>query len=139
MILTYHSIGNPEGWGYYPFAEFERDLDHIAANDFWSGNLDEVTAYIKERNALDIQIVRYFGVGTPKQFELTIGDGLDNALYDEPLTFEFNFNPELRVRWVHFDPPIGDESSFAIEEDRLQVELVPDERRYALVLERASE
>jgi len=139
VILTYHSIGNPEGWGYYPFAEFERDLDHIAANDFWSGNLDEVTAYIKERNALDIQIVRYFGVGTPKQFELTIGDGLDNALYDEPLTFEFNFNPELRVRWVHFDPPIGDESSFAIEEDRLQVELVPDERRYALVLERDSE
>ena len=83
--------------------------------------------------------MRYFGVGAPKQFELTIGDGLDNTLYDEPLTFEFNFNPEHRVRRVHFDPPIGEVSSFEVEADRLRVHMVPDERRYALVLERDTE
>ena len=139
LILTYHAIGNPEAWGYYPLPEFERDLDYIAGRDFWNGNLDAITAYIQERNALDIQIVRYFGVGAPKQFELTIGDGLDNRLYDEPLTFEFNFNPEHRVRRVHFDPPIGGVSSFEVEADRLRVHMVPDERRYALVLERDTE
>lgn len=139
VILTYHAIGNPEGWGYYPMEEFERDLDYIAANDYWSGNLDAVTAYIQERNALDIQVVRYFGVGTPRQFELTIGDGLDNTLYDEPLTFDLSFNPELQVQRVHFDPAIGAVSSFEVTADRLRLELVPDERRYALVIERAAE
>ena len=139
VILTYHAIGNPEGWGYYPLAEFERDLDYIGATDFWNGNLDAITMYIQERNALDIQIVRYFGIGTPKLYELTIGDGLDNALYNEPLTFELSFNPELQVRQVHFDPPIGGASTFVVEEDRLRLELVPDEQRYALTLERDSE
>lgn len=139
IILTYHSIGNPEGWGFYPLPEFERDLDYIAAADFWSGNLDAVSAYIQERNALDIQIVRYFGVGTPSQYELMIGDGLDNAIYDEPLTFDFSFNPELNVRGVRIDPPVDGASFFAVEDDRLRLNIVPDERRYALVLERGSE
>ncbi|MEE3258878.1 MAG: hypothetical protein VX293_06685 [Candidatus Latescibacterota bacterium] len=138
IILTYHSIGNPEGWGYYPLPEFERDLDYIAAADFWSGNLDAVSAYIQERNALDVKIVRYFGIGTPSQYELTIGDGLDNAVYDEPLTFELSFNPELNVREVHIDPPVDGASSFVVADNRLRLEIVPDERRYALVLERSN-
>ena len=55
------------------------------------------------------------------------------------VTFEFNFNPEHRVRRVHFDPPIGGVSSFEVEADRLRVHMVPDERRYVLVLERDTE
>lgn len=137
VILTYHSIGAPEGWGYYPFEEFKRDLDYIAAADFWSGNMDAVATYIQERNALDIQIVRYFGVGIPRQYELIIGDGLDNAIFDEPLTFDFHFNPELGVQRVHFQPEIEGESSFAVQDHSLRLELLPDERRYEVVLERA--
>ena len=84
--MTYHSIGHPEGWGYYPHAEFIRDLDFIKANDFWSGKFASIAAYIQERNALDIQIARYFGRDMPNRFEFILSDGLDNDLYDEPLT-----------------------------------------------------
>ena len=136
VILTYHSIGNREGWGYYPVEEFELDVAYIAQTDMWSGNMDAVSAYIQERNALDIKVVRYFGIGTPKQYELTIGDGLDNAVYDEPLTFELRFNPELDVHGVRIDPPVKGGSSFAVQDDILRLNILPDERRYALVLER---
>ena len=43
------------------------------------------------------------------------------------------------MRRVYFDPPIGKVSSFEVEADRLRVHMVPDERRYALVLERDTE
>ena len=56
-----------------------------------------------------------------------------------PLTFDLSFNPELQVQRVHFDPAIGAVSSFEVTADRLRLELVPDERRYALVIERAAE
>ena len=136
VILTYHSIGNSEGWGFYPAHEFELDVGYIARSGMWSGNMDAVAAYIQERNALDIKVVRYFGIGTPKQYELSIGDGLDNAVYDEPLTFEFRFNPEFDVQGIRIDPPVEGGSSFAVEDDVLRLNIVPDERRYALVLER---
>ena len=135
-IMTYHSIGHPEGWGYYPHAEFVRDLNFIKANDFWSGNFASISAYIQERNALDIQIARYFGRELPSKFEFILSDGLDNNIYDEPLTFEFRFNPELDVQGVRIDPPVEGASYFMVYENILRLNIVPDERRYALVLKR---
>ncbi len=136
IIMTYHSIGYPEGWGYYPYREFVRDLDFIRANDFWSGNLDAIAAYTQERNALDISIARYFGRQMPDQFELTIGDGLDNRLFNEPLTLDFRFNDELAVQGVRITPPPADgQTHFVVEENRLRLHMVPDERHYTLILE----
>jgi hypothetical protein len=136
IIMTYHSIGNPDGWGYYPYREFVRDLNFIRANDFWSGNLDAIAAYTQERNALDISIARYFGRQMPDQFELTIGDGLDNRLFNEPLTLDFDFNGELAVQSVRITPPpTGGQTHFTVSENRLRLHMIPDERQYTLVLE----
>ncbi len=136
-IMTYHSIGYPDGWGYYPYFEFVRDLDFIKANDFWSGNFASVAAYIQERNALDIQIARYFGRKMPDQFQFIMGDGLDNDVYNEPLTLDFRFNPELAVRSVRLTPtPVAGQEHFAVESNRLRLNMVPDERLYTLSLER---
>ena len=136
-IMTYHAIGHPEGWGYYPYVEFVRDLDFIRANDFWSGNLASVAAYIQERNALDIQIARFFGSQMPNSFELFIGDGLDNDVYDEPLTLDFQFNPDLGVRAARITPtPVAGQERFIVEENHLRLNMVPDERLYTLSLER---
>lgn len=138
-IMTYHSIGHPEGWGYYPHAEFIRDLDFIKANDFWSGKFASIAAYIQERNALDIQIARYFGRDMPNRFEFILSDGLDNDLYDEPLTLDFTFNPDLNVRFAHIHPSQANgQNRFAVVEDRLRLNMVPDERLYALTIERES-
>jgi hypothetical protein len=137
IIMTYHSIGYPEGWGYYPYREFVRNLDFIRSNDFWSGNLDAIAAYVQERNALDISIARYFGRQMPDQFELKIGDGLDNQTFDEPLTLDFHFADELAVQGVRITPaPTGDQTHFVVSQNRLRLHVVPDERQYTLVLER---
>lgn len=137
--MTYHSIGHPEGWGYYPHAEFIRDLDFIKANDFWSGKFASIAAYIQERNALDIQIARYFGRDMPNRFEFILSDGLDNDLYDEPLTLDFTFNPDLNVRFARIHPSQANgQNRFAVVEDRLRLNMVPDERLYALTIERES-
>ena len=113
-----------------------RDLNFIRANDFWSGNLDAIAAYTQERNALDISIARYFGRQMPDQFELTIGDGLDNRLFNEPLTLDFDFNGELAVQSVRITPPpTGGQTHFTVSENRLRLHMIPDERQYTLVLE----
>ena len=137
--MTYHSIGHPEGWGYYPHAEFVRDLNFIKANDFWSGNFASISAYIQERNALDIQIARYFGRELPSKFEFILSDGLDNNIYDEPLTFDMTFNPDLKVRFARIHPSQDDgQNRYAVVEDRLRMNMIPDERLYTLTIERES-
>ncbi len=55
-ILMYHAVGNLDGWGYYPIAEFERDLDWLQANDVWVAHLDQCCAYIKEKQALQVSV-----------------------------------------------------------------------------------
>ena len=135
VILTYHSIGYPEGWGYYPYEEYLRDLNFIAREDFWSGNLDAVAAYIQERNALDINIVRYFGSETPRSYDIIISDQLNNALFNEPLTLDFTFNPQLNVQKVYIDPPVEKRTVFPVVDNKMRLHVVPNERRYTLVLE----
>lgn len=135
VILMYHSIGFPEGWAYYPYEEFLQDLNFIKGEDFWSGNLDAVAAYIQERNALDINIVRYFGSETPRNYDIIISDQLDNTLFNEPLTLDFTFNPQLNVQKVYIDPPVEEQTAFPVADNKMRLHMVPDERRYTLVLE----
>ncbi len=66
-----------------------------------------------------------------------MGDGLDNDVYNEPLTLDFRFNPELAVRSVRLTPtPVAGQEHFAVESNRLRLNMVPDERLYTLSLER---
>jgi hypothetical protein len=135
-LMTYHSIGVVDGWGYYPYREFIKDLNFIKRRDFWSGNFDAVAAYIQERNALDIRIARYFGSNRPNQFELVVGDALDNTIFNEPLTLDFIFNAELPdISGVRITPPIGGETNFAVINGQMRLHMVPNERQYTLVLE----
>ena len=50
LITTYHSIGNPEGWGYYDFKSFAKDVDAIMERDFWITSMDSVTSYVLIKN-----------------------------------------------------------------------------------------
>jgi len=135
VILMYHSIGYPDGWAYYPYMEFWKDLQFISREDFWSGNLDAVAAYIQERNALDIRIIPYFGDDVPREYIIIVGDGLDNAVFYEPLTLDFTFNSASNVQKVSIDPPIDGQTSFAVVDGKMRLHMIPDERQYSLILE----
>ena len=87
IILMYHAIGIPEGWSYYPIADFEQDLDAIVERDFWSANFDAAACYLQERAQLRIALLGVDAtVSTVRRFRIGLDDGLPDSLYSEPLT-----------------------------------------------------
>ncbi|MCC7261733.1 MAG: hypothetical protein IT369_04330 [Candidatus Latescibacteria bacterium] len=134
VILMHHAVGIPEGWGYFPLAEFERELDFLAGHDFWSGNMDMTALYIKERNAFAPRLQRVGKKQGHREFSLVLADGLDNTTYDQPLTFELRFDTRLKGDSLHVEPAIAGRSDFPLIERALRLEAVPDEQAYLLSL-----
>lgn len=87
VILTYHAIGIPEGWGYYPVDDFRRDLEAIQARYIWSANMEAAAAYIAERSMLQFTLTGFKTSKREIQFDIKIDDGLPDWIYNEPLTF----------------------------------------------------
>ena len=91
LILTYHSIGDPNGWGYYPMAEFKTDLDEILLRDFWNASFDDITLYLHERQSVHLSGSRIVDEHlATHSFEITLSDDLPNDLYDQPFTLLFD-------------------------------------------------
>ena len=68
-----------------------------------------------------------------KQFEIYIGDGLDNTIYSEPLTLDFSFDESLSVQSVRIQPsPTVGDTIFTVDQNRLRLHVVPRERQYTL-------
>ena len=88
VILMYHAVGIPEGWGYYPLPEFERDLDWLVGNDVWVTHLDEGCAYIRQRAQVDIGVEPVEHIPGCRSYDVTLDDGLDPRVYDQALSFE---------------------------------------------------
>ena len=134
LILMYHSLGFPEGWGYYPREEFIKDIDLIAANDFWSGNTDNVACYIQERNAFFVDIDETkFGKGM-FTYRVRFCDGLNNAIYDQPLTLELTFDPLANVDTMHIEPAAEGSTDFSVVDNKLRLDIIPDEQKYFITL-----
>ena len=90
VILTYHAIGKPESWGWYDYDEFRKDIQSIAARDFWTASMNDITLYVRERaNAVITVEVVEGSVGT-ESIEITLSDGLNNVRFNQPLTILFD-------------------------------------------------
>jgi len=135
VILLYHAIDIPEGWGYYPLEDFTQDLAQIAASDFWSANLDQAAAYIQERNTFELEIVGYKESRQSRAFQLRFRDRRDNAIYDQPLTLDFHFNPELPIRAVHLEPPLGSSMDVPLTDHRLRLNVIPKGQKHWMRLD----
>jgi len=137
VILMYHAVGFPDEWGYYPVYEFVRDIDRIAAGDAWCGNMDAVACYIRERNAFTFETVPVESGGANPAFDLVFRDGLDNGVFDQPLTLRFDFDDSVSVREMHCDPPLGGLTVYPVIGNEVTVNAVPDEktRRIRLYIE----
>ena len=123
VILMYHAIGIPEGWSYYPLAEYHRDLAQIAGGDYWSANLDQAAAYLRERLALQVAVE-----SVPHRsgaYRLTFDDALPDDLYDQPLTVDLELAAGSSVRTILVDPPIGGVASFEVQEGVARLDLPP--------------
>ena len=73
--------------------------------------------------------------GEGLRYKLRFTDGLDNDFYNQPLTLIFTFEGERSVERVRFVPPLGALGEFDVVNKRMQLDAVPDERRYVMHVE----
>lgn len=135
VILTYHNIGRPEGWGWYDGEEFRKDVRAVAGRDFWNAPLNDITLYARERERAAIAITAIGNYRTAAGYvELTLADGLDNGRFDQPLTVLF----EQPAEWVGKTFTVAQDDivvgEFRFDTRRAMISLLPNERPYTLRL-----
>ncbi|MCE5252555.1 polysaccharide deacetylase family protein [bacterium] len=130
LIIMYHALGFPDSWGYYPREEFIKDIDLIAASDFWSGNTDMVACYIQERNAFYVDIDDVDVSKSILTYKVKFCDGLDNGIYDQPLTLELTFDHGVQAETVHIEPAIEGVTDFTVADNKIRIDVLPNEKPY---------
>src|SRR5262245_15168052 len=86
LILTYHSIDKPKGYGFYPLAGVQSDVEAIKARDIWVASINDATLYVRERAAARVSFRWIERAGTRSALEVSVADGLPPDVYDLPLT-----------------------------------------------------
>ena len=132
VILTYHAIGKPEWWGWYDWDEFRKDVQSIAARDFWTASMNDITLYVRERENAVITVDVVEGNAGTESIEITLSDGLDNVRFNQPLTILFDQPTDWvgRTFTVSQNGEVLDELVFDTEAAALS--LKPNERPYVL-------
>ena len=132
VILTYHAIGKPEWWGWYDWDEFRKDVQSIAARDFWTAPMNDITLYVRERENAVITVEPVEGSGGTESIEITLSDGLDNVRFNQPLTILFDQPTDWvgRPFTVSQNGEVLDELVFDTQAAALS--LKPNERPYVL-------
>ena len=132
LILTYHAIGQPEWYGWYHWEEFQKDVQSIAARDFWSASMNDITLYVRERERAVITVDVVEGGSGAESIAITLSDGLDNARFNQPLTILFDQPADWigRPFAVFQDGELLDE--FVFDTKSAMIALPPNERAYVL-------
>ena len=133
IILVYHNIGKPGGYGWYDWGEFQKDVRSIAARDFWVAPMNEITLYAREREAATLR-VETFGDPVIEHIEITLScGGLDPAVFDRPLTVMFGQPADwagVPLVLSQDGVPLGE---FVFDgDDDVSLSLVPSGRPYVL-------
>lgn len=83
-VFLLHGIDNDGGYSPVAADQFDGHLSYVKSHDadYWVGSFVDVAKYIKERDA--VSIVENLSNGD--SIKVTVGDGLDNEIYNRPLT-----------------------------------------------------
>ena len=132
VILTYHSIGQTH-WGWYDWGEFRKDVQSIAARDFWTASMNDITLYVRERENAVITVEVIEGSAGTESIEITLSDGLDNVRFNHPLTILF----DQPTDWVGRPFTVSQDGELLAElvfdTAAAMLSLKPNERPYTLL------
>jgi len=134
VIIMYHCIGMENRFAYYPFSEFEKDLNQISGNDFWSGNMDMIACYIKERLNFKYEVSPLETNHEFWDYEVYFKDDLNNEIYNQPLTLQFQFSPNTVSDSLFIEPSVESKNIFKIYNGKTQLNIIPDENKYRIRL-----
>lgn len=137
IIIMYHSIGFPDGWGYYPYDDYIRDIDRLAYNDFWCAPMGTIACYVQERNAFKFGSTLTASGDDWKEYRVRFWDGLDNSIYDEPLTVDLIFHSEDAVDRAVLTSSDSIVDVHAVEHGVLRLQIIPDDGYHTLTVYRA--
>ena len=130
VIVMYHAIGMPLGWGYYPTRNFRQDVAWMGDQDFWGANMDDAAAYIRERNNLRVTLESVTASG---DILLSFEDGLDDEIYDQPLTIDIEPRADLATERIRVRTP-GGRRFVEVVDGRARLDVRPDGGVYTLRL-----
>ena len=136
LILTYHCIGYPEGWGFYQLEEFRKDLDAIKSRDFWNASLNDITLYTFERSRAKCAVRMMTKRNRwPLEFKLLLRDGLENTRFDIPLTIAVRPNGDWTGRTISVYQRGHSVTTQSVRDTTvILLSLLPNEKIYTVVV-----
>ncbi len=133
LIITYHSIGQKEGYGYYYLDDFKKDLAEIKKRDFWVATMDDITLYTYERNTAKVSIKNdYDHNGEIEKIEIRVNDNLDDSFFNIPLTILIDVPENWKNKNVQLNKKSDKISNFEIQNDLLKISILPNGEKYSL-------
>lgn len=95
LILTYHSVGNKSGYGFYYAEDFYSDIKEVSNRNFWKARFSDVVLYIYERNTTKYKAsVKYNSDNQPVVIEIDQIQNLKDKKFNMDLTLKFTIPSE---------------------------------------------
>lgn len=125
LIYLFHGIDNDGGFSPIPSADLRQNLEYVKTMDarIWVATFLDVSLYIRERDAVNIQEVS----SSKKQLTLSVVDTLDNEIYKYPLSLRYTLptgwkNTEVIQNGKKIDCEIVGEGAHR----KVQFNIIPD-------------
>lgn len=132
IILTYHSAGDPDGYGFYDGEEFKKDMQSIAERDFWNASMNIVTLYVREREKVEIKVEDVRTGGETQEIMITLSDGLENTRFNQQLTLLM----DLPSDWIGVPLAVSQDGEtlevLTFDTQDAMFNLLPNEHRYVI-------
>lgn len=124
LILIYHGIGSDDnGWSPITQDMFRTTLDRINSERqqkrMWVATMLEALQYHRERRNAELILVSK----NNQQWVMNLTDGLDNAMFFQPLTLSVTVDPGFEVNYVVQN---GEELPFTRTGNKVVFNAVPD-------------
>jgi hypothetical protein len=131
IILVYHSVGHPDGWGYYPLNEFRKDLGTIVHSKFWVDHMENVACYAWEKQLSRVTGSRLSRGQKQATFELTLEAPAElTAICRQPLTVDMDVHSSRSYGRCVVTAPGAPDQAAKVTGNRFTASLDPQTKRY---------